>query len=215
MMKLYYHPLSTYSQKALIALHEKQLRFEPHIVNVLEESERIQYREIYPLGKIPLLILEDGHVIPESTIIVEYADMASEKGPRLIPNDPVSARQVRFFDRMLDFYLNDSVANLVFEGWKPEAERDAALVERCRERVGIMYDYLDKHLEGKTWLRDEHFSMADCAAAPPLFYAQQTAPFADRPNIGAYFERAQTRESYGKVLAEAAPYLEELQKSTA
>lgn len=214
-MKLYYHPLSTYSQKVVMALHEKQMPFEPHIVNMLEEAERKKYREIYPLGKIPLLILDDGHMIPESTIIVEYADMTSDKGPRLIPSDPQSARQVRFFDRMLDLYLNDSVANLIFEGWKPEAERDQALIDRCQERIGIMYDYLDKHLGGKTWLKEESFSMADCAAAPPLFYAQQTAPFADRPNISAYFERVQTRESYRKVIEEAAPYLAELNQQTA
>ena len=84
-MKLYYFPLSTYSQKVLIALHEKGAAFESEQVRLFDETERERYRKIYPLGRIPLLVLDDGHLIPESSIIVEYLDATLDGGPRLVP----------------------------------------------------------------------------------------------------------------------------------
>ncbi|MDH3768119.1 MAG: glutathione S-transferase family protein, partial [Gammaproteobacteria bacterium] len=129
-MKLYYLPVSTYSQKALIALHEKQLSFEPELVAMLDDDARAKYREIYPIGKVPLLILDNGHMIPESTIIVEYANGASDKGPDLIPGDADSRRQVRFRDRMMDFYINDPITMLFFESRKPEADQDQNLIDQ-------------------------------------------------------------------------------------
>ncbi len=211
-MKLYYFPLSTYSQKVLITCYEKSIEFTPELVFLFDEEQREAYRKIYPLGKIPFLVLDDGHWVPESSIIVEYLDTHFETGPKLIPADPELSRQVRFKDRMYDLYLNDPVTTLIFQGWKPEAERDQALIERSRRRIGVMYDFMEHNLESQTWTNGEEFTMGDCAAAPPLSYAQRVAPFEDRPNIVAYLKRLQERPSIRRVLDEAAPYLADLEE---
>jgi glutathione S-transferase len=209
-MKLYHHPLSTYSQKAVMALHEKSVEFTSEIVSLFDADAREAYRKIYPMGKIPVLVREDGWMIPESSIIVEYLDTHFDSGPRLIPEDKDLARQVRFKDRMFDLYLNESVANLIFQSWKEESERDQELIDRCNFRIGVMYDFMDKTLGGEKWAAGDEFTMADCAAAPCLFYAQEVAPFADRANITAYWERVSKRPSSVHVAEAAAPYLEKL-----
>ena len=211
-MKLYYHPLSTYAQKSLIAFYEKSIEFTPELVNLMDEAARDAYRKIYPLGKIPLLVLDDGQWIPESSIIVEYLDNHFSDGPKLIPDDPELSRQVRFKDRMYDLYLNESVAALIFESWKPESERNQELIERSKFRIGVMYDFMEQNLEKQTWTNGEAFTLGDCAAAPPLFYAQEKAPFDERPNIVAYWQRLRERPSIGRALDEAAPYLAKLQE---
>lgn len=213
-MKFYYFPLSTYSQKTLMALHEKEVDFEAKLVDLRDPGQRSEYRKIYPLGKIPLLVRDDDWLIPESTIIIEYIDTHFDSGPQLIPDDKDNARQVRFMDRMNDLYLNETITTLLFQGWKPEADRDQERTETARSRAGVMYDYLSKSLQGKDWLMGE-FSMADCAAAPALFYAQQVFPFDEHPNIAAYWERLKSRPSYRKVLSEAQPYLDKLKESVA
>ena len=214
-MKLYYFPLSTYSQKVLTALYEKEVEFESEQVRLFDQAERERYREIYPLGRIPLLVLDDGHLIPESSIIVEYLDTNLDGGPRLIPSAPDEARQTRFHDRMLDLYLNDSIASLLFQSWKPEEARDRELIERSRFRAGVMYDFLEHRLDGRTWLMGEDFTMADCAAGPALLYAGNLFPFAERPALAAYWERLHARPSYARVLEEADPYLRELRERAA
>ena len=211
-MKLYYFPLSTYSQKALIACYEKGIEFEPALVSLFDDAEREAYRKIYPLGKIPLLVLDDGHLVPESSIIVEYLDTHFDQGPNLIPDEPDASRQVRFKDRMYDLYLNESVAALIFESWKPESERNQELIDRSRFRIGVMYDFMEKNLDSQTWSHGEAFTLADCAAAPPLFYAQKMAPFDDRANITAYWQRLEKRASIRRVLDEAAPHLAMLEE---
>lgn len=213
-MKFYYFPLSTYSQKTLIALHEKEVDFEPIHIDLRDPAQREKYRKVYPLGKIPLLVREDDWLVPESTIIIEYIDTHFDAGQQLIPEDRDKARQVRFMDRMNDLYLNESITTLLFQSWKPEGNRDQERMDAARFRAGVMYDYLNKSLEGKDWLMGE-FSMADCAAAPPLLYAQQVFPFDAHANIVTYWERLKTRPSYRKVLTEAQPYLNKLQESAA
>ena len=208
-MKLYYFPLSTYSQKVLIALYEKEVDFTPQLVDLQSDAGRNEYRKIYPLGKVPLLVREDGWKIPESSIIIEYLDTHFDTGTRLLPTDAEDARQVRFRDRMLDLYLNDSVVTLWFESWKPAGEQDQAAIEKSRFRVGVMYEFMAKDLAQKEWIAGDSFSMADCAAAPVLVYAQQVAPFTEHTNIRQYWQRLSHRPSFQRVLKDAAPYLEQ------
>ncbi len=209
-MKLYYFPISTYSQKALIGFYEKEVTFERELVRVLDPDVRSLYEEVYPIGKIPLLVAEGDHMIPEASIIIEYLDQNYSAGPQLIPTDPTASRKVRFMDRMNDFYLNDPVVNLLFQGMKPEAEQNQELIAKSRKYLACSFAYMNDTLADNKWFFGDSFTLADCAAIPPLFYAQKVFPFTDFPNIRRYYEDAKQRASYQKVLNEALPILEEM-----
>jgi glutathione S-transferase len=209
-MKLYYFPVSTYSQKALLALHEKGIEFVPQYVNLMDKTEREQYREIYPIGKIPLLKPSEDYMVPESSIIIEYLQDHFPEGSRLIPKEMDAARRTRFVDRLCDLYLNNPTVELLFEGWKPQAEQDEEHIAKQKRLLDAQYSYMDKLLADNTWLMGEEFTLADCAAIPPLYYAQKLYPFTGYKNLAAYFARALERPSYQKVLAEARPILEQM-----
>lgn len=211
-MKFYYNPVSTYSQKVLIAFYETGIEFEAEVLNLFDPQAREEYRKIYPLGKIPLLVLDDGHPIPESSIIVEYLNSIS-KGAKLISDDSTEARKTRFLDRMYDLYLNNPIGTKFFELRKPQEEQSQQVLDDVDEKINIMYNNMENNLAGKTWNRGDMFTMADCACIPALFYAQQLAPFSDKPNIQAFWDRACERESVQKIQAEAKPYLEAMQDS--
>ena len=212
-MKLYYHPISTYSQKVLIALYEKGSVFEREIVQLMDPDARARYRKIYPLGKIPVLALDNDRLIPESTIIIEYLEGLD--GAPLISGDTDQQRQVRFKDRMLDLYLNENVAALLFQGMKPEADRDQERIDRANFQIEAMYSFMEEELGGQAFVAGSEFSMADCAAAPALFYAQKVASFDEHENICAYWDRLNTRPSIQKVQEEAAPAIAAFMEQTA
>jgi glutathione S-transferase len=204
-MKLYYNPLSTYSQKVLIAFNEKGLAYEPEIVNLMSPDGRAAYEKVNPICKVPFLKASGDWVVPESTTIIEYLEDKFPKTPRLIPAaGGDAARQVRFMDRMADLYFNDPIVELLFQklGFRAQDEERAA---RSRKYIGISYQHFDKRLKAQTWMCGDTFSMADCAAIPALFYAQVVSPFDGHVNVLAYWRRAQQRPSYAKVKAEFEP----------
>lgn len=205
-MKLYYNPLSTYSQKAMIAFYEKEVAFEPELVNLMSPEGKAAYAQIYPIGKIPLLKPSDDYMIPESTIIIEYLEGHHATGTRLIPDGVDAARQVRFMDRMADLYLNNPTITLLFErlGFRKHSEDEVAAASA---HLRSTFAHFDKRLANQDWLCGE-FSMADCAAIPALFYCQLVAPIADYPNLVRYYERARQRPSYARVMAEFVPIWE-------
>jgi len=204
-MKLFYNPISTYSQKVLIALYEKGIDFEAEIVNLMDPDARSQYRDVYPLGKIPCLQLEDGHIIPESSIIIEYLDPLAE--PTLIKGDADETRRIRFKDRMFDLYLNEAVVTLLFQAMKPEDEQDPERIEKAKFNIATMYRFMENEFSKQSYANGEEFLMSDCAAAPGLFYAEQYAPFGEHQNISAYWERLKSRPSIQRTQEEAAPIL--------
>lgn len=212
-MKLFYNPVSTYSQKALIAFLEKGIPFERAIVDFTSPASRAAFETVYPIGKVPFLQASDDWSVPESTSIIEFLEDRFPDTPRLIPADREAARQVRFHDRMSDFYVNDAVAELLFQkiGFRSADEDRAA---KARKHLGAAYAYLDNHLASREWLCGE-FSMADCATIPPLFYAAFVAPIDDRPNLMAYWKRAQQRPSYAAVMREFVPVWEAMMSRAA
>ena len=204
-MKLYCNPISTYSQKVLIALYEKGIDFETETVNIMDPDARADYREIYPMCKIPLLVLEDGHIVPESSTIIEYVDPMAE--PTLIKGDAETTRKIRFKDRMFDLYLNNPIVTLLFQGMKPEDQRDAEKIATAEFQVNTMYQFMQHEFGNQPFANGAEFLMSDCAAAPALFYAEQVMPFEQHENIVRYWNRLKARPAIQRVHAEAAPVL--------
>jgi glutathione S-transferase len=203
-MKLYYHPRSSYSQKALLALYEKDVPFTPVVVTPGDA----ELSKVTPIGKVPVLVLDDGWKIPESSIIIEYLDTHFASGPRLIPEDRDKARQTRFHDRIADLYVNNPMSELFFEGLKPERERDEKKISASHERLDTIFAGIDEHLaSGRTWIMGDSFTMADCSLVPSLGYCRMLHPFDRYRHLTAYANRAFERPSYARVQRELAPYL--------
>jgi len=212
-MKLYYNPISTYSQKVLLAFYEKGIEFEPNIVKLMDPEASAEYRKVYPMGKIPCLVLDDDHIIPESSIIIEYIDGMGE--PRLIEGDSEQTRKIRFKDRMFDLYLNDTTVTLLFQSMKPEDQKDQERIDTAKFRIDTMYSFMEHDFGQQPYANGEKFTMSDCAAAPPLFYAELLAPFAEYKNISAYWERLKERPSVQRTHEDARPIVEEFMAKNA
>ena len=206
-LTLYFHPLSSYCQKVLIALYENATPFEPLQIDLGDPASRAKLTAHWPIGKFP--VLTDGdHVVPESSIIIEYLD-AKYPGPtRFIPSDPDLARQTRLKDRFYDCHIDDQLGRIATLRLRPEGHRDPRGMVEARARIETALAMVEKDMADKTCAMGDTFTLADCAAAPALFYADMVAPFAaTHPNATAYLERLKARPSYARALAEAAPYL--------
>src|SRR5262245_14540485 len=210
-MKLYYNPLSTYSQKVMIAFNEKGIAYTPEFVDLTSPDARAAFGNVSPLGKVPFLKPSEDWQVPESTSIIEYLEDKFPDKPRLIPQGGGdAARQVRFMDRMSDLYYNEPVVELFFQhiGFRGKDEERA---NRVRQLVEVSHSHCDKRLASQPWMCGATFSMADCAAIPAMHYAQVVAPFTRYPNVVAYWQRARERSSYRKVRAEFEPIWEGMQ----
>jgi glutathione S-transferase len=207
-MKLYFNPMSSYSQKVLVAFGEKGVPFSPEVVNVMDPAGRAEYLKLNPFGKIPVLVLDNGQLVRESTIIIEYLeDHFPTSGTRLIPADKERAREARLQDRFFDHYVNDPMQKVFFDGMKPEAERDPRGVAAARKTLDAAYAIADEYLANKTWLLGDEFTIGDCAAAPALGYARMVHPLDQHRNLAAYVGRLSERPSFARVLADVAPIL--------
>jgi glutathione S-transferase len=208
-LTLHYHPLSSYCQKVLIALYENDTPFTPMLVNLGEAASRDAFLKIWPIGKFPVL-MDDDWSIPESSIIIEYLDLKYPGKTRFVPADPDAARQMRLRDRFFDFYISDTMTKIVTDRLRPEGRHDPYGVHEARERLNTALVMLDQTMAGKTWAYGEAFSMADCAAAPALFYVRRVVPSFETvyPNAAAYFGRLMKRPSFARCVREAEPYLD-------
>jgi glutathione S-transferase len=130
----------------------------------------------------------------------------------LIPDDPDLARQVRMRDRFFDFYVNDTMVKIFFDGFRPEGQKDPYGVQQAKDRLDIAFAMIDQDLAKKTWATGDLFSMADCVAAPALGYCRMVYPFSKYKNVDAYMNRLAERASFQRVLQEAAPYLAAFKK---
>jgi glutathione S-transferase len=209
-MKLYYSPLSSYSQKTLTAFYEKNVPVTLEMVDLTTAEGRAAYKEVYPLGKVPFLVLDDGWPIPESSTIIEYLDTHFATGNRLIPEDKDLARRTRLFDRYFDLYVNDGFQKIFFDARRPDGQKDAMGVARARETLDVVYKFYDGHFAKNTWAVGDTFTMADCAAAPALMGARMVHPFDKHPQLTAYFGRLTERPSFARVVEEVKPHFAKL-----
>lgn len=204
-LTLHMHPLSSYCHKVLIALYELDAPFEAAFLNLGDEAQRTAFLDLWPVGKMP--VLEDkaaGLALPESSIIIEYANGLF--GGDLIPKDPAAALDVRLQDRFFDQYVHTPMGVFTWDLLRPAERRDPYGVEQARNMLLTAYDMIDRRMADRAWAAGDAFSMADCAAAPALFYAEGRVPFGDRPHLRAYLERLKARPSYARALKEAEPY---------
>jgi len=208
-LKLYLHPLSSFCQKVLIALYENDTPFEPQMVDLMSEEGRAEYLKLWPIGKMPVLRDEArNRMIPETTIIIEYVQRFYPGRIAFVPDDVEQALQVRLRDRFFDLYINDPMQKIVGDKLRPSGQSDPAGVAQAKSLLEVSYGLMDKEMAGKTWACGEAFSLADCAAAPALFYAEKVLPFRDRhEHVAAYFDRLLQRPSYARALREAEPYM--------
>ena len=207
-LTLHFHPLSSFCHKVLIALHENGTPFTPNIVNLQNEAERAALCKLWPIGKFP--VLEDharDWSVSESSIIIEYLDQHYPGKTRLVPEDADRARQMRFRDRFFDLYIHLPMQKIVGDRLRPADKKDPYGVEEARAQMRVALGMVEQAMAAKTWANGEAFTMADCAAAPALFYAGKVMPFAaTHPNAAAYLRRLVERPSYARALKEAEPY---------
>jgi glutathione S-transferase len=207
-LKLYFHPLSSFCQKALVALYENDTPFEPRIVDLGDEASSAEFKRIWPIGKFPVLRDEaKDRTVPESSIIIEYLGQHYPGRTQLMPADADLARQTRFRDRFYDLYVHEPMQKVVGDRLRPAASKDPYGVEQAKVRLQTAYGMVDREMTTKSWAMGDAFSMADCAAAPSLFYANLVMPFGDtHKNVARYFGRLMERPSFARAVREAQPY---------
>ena len=209
-LRLYFHPLSSFCQKALIALYENDTPFEPHIVDLAAETSRAEFRKIWPIGKFPVL-RDDAkdRTIPESSMIIEYLTQHHPGRTELVPSDPDLALQTRMGDRFYDLYVSVPVQKIVTDRLRPAGRNDPHGVEEAKALLQTACGLVEEKMAARTWAMGDSFTMADCAAAPALFYANLVMPFGDTyQNAARYLGRLLERPSFARAVEEARPYLE-------
>jgi len=207
-LTLYSHPLASFCQKALIGLYELDVPFTQRVIDLGNARERAELVKLWPLAKFPVLADDARAVaIPESSSLLEYAEQHYARTPRLFPAEPELSREVRLRDRFYDFYVNTPMGKIVTDKLRPEGKHDPYGVEEARAQLETAYGIADAWAGESTWAAGESFTLADCAAAPALFYANKIAPFGERRHLAAYYARLCERPSVARVFEEAKPYL--------
>jgi glutathione S-transferase len=207
-LTLYYHPLASFCWKALIALYEADLPFEPRLVNLGDPADRAAFEAVWPLAKFPVLRDETrGKTIPESSIIIDYLARTEPSATSLVPSDPDLAMQTRLIDRLIDGYIHAPFQQVVAERMRPDGQHDPFGVEQARSQIRSGYKLIAPMIAGP-WAMGEAFTLADCAALPALFYADYAVALADWPELAAYLSRLKERPSVVRVLAEAEPFFQ-------
>lgn len=199
------HPFSSYTQKVLIALWADETPFEYRMLDQEHPENFEELKRHSPYGLFPLII-DDGRPVFESTTIIEHLQ-AHHPGPnRWIP-DGEDGRRARFLDRFFDLYVMGNMQAPVADKLRPEGTQDAFGVQRARERLHTAYDWLEANLDEGPWAIGKQFSLADCAAAPSLFYAdwvEEIGP--DRPRLRAYRARLLEHPIVARAVDEGRPY---------
>ncbi|MGO4706454.1 glutathione S-transferase family protein [Microvirga sp. 2MCAF38] len=207
-LELHFHPLSSFCHKVLIALYENETPFEPVIVDLTDADSRAAFEAIWPIRRFPVLRDRSaGRTIPETSIIIEYLDRHHSGAVRFIPRNDDEALRTRHWDRFYDLYVNVPMQKIVTDRIRPEGHSDPHGVAQARALLDTALGIVDAEMAGGSWAAGENFGMADCAAAPALFYADKLNPLAKAyPNAALYLARLMERPSFARVLAEAQPY---------
>jgi glutathione S-transferase len=205
-LQLYFHPFSSYCQKALIALYENDIPFEPQILDGPDSPAARQLALLWPMKRFPLLV-DGAATIIEASCIIEYLGLQRPGPVTLIPADARAALEVRMMDRFFDNYISTPVQTIVFNALRPEADRDPYGAAQAHDMLETAYGWLDKVMAEREWAAGGAFSLADCGAAPFLFYADWTHRIGDAyPAVQAYRRRLLLRPSFARAVDDARPY---------
>jgi glutathione S-transferase len=209
-LTLYYHPLASFCHKVLLALYEKGTAFEPHLVDLGDPTSNAEFLALWPVGKIPVLHDEArGQTIPETSIIIEYLDRHYPGPARLIPDAPDAALEARLWDRFFDHYVSVPMQKIVTDRLRPDGQADLLGVADARNTLATAYGMIERRMAARQWAGGDAFGIADCSAAPALFYAGIVQPFGEtHPGVASYFDRLADRPSFLRVLREARPYFD-------
>ena len=199
------HPFSSYTQKVLIALHADGTEFEYRQLDVVDPTPFMaELKSYWPFGKFPVL-LDDGQPIIESTVIIEHLQAHHSGRNTWIPESDLG-RHVRFLDRFFDLYVMTPMQRIVAEHFRPEGSQDPYGVDQARATLNTAYDWIEDEL-GEPWASGEDFTLADCSAAPSLFYADWVEPIGDgRPRLSAYRARLLAHPAVSRCVEEGRPY---------
>ena len=203
-LKLYAHPFSSYCQKVLIALYENEIPFEFRILG--DEPANAELASLWPIKRFPLLV-DGGQTVVEASIIIEHLGLFHPGPVKLVPEDARAALDVRMMDRFFDNYVMTPMQKIVFDRIRAETDRDPHGVADARRMLETSYAWLDYAMAEHEWAAGQAFSMADCAAAPSLLYADWAHPISiEHANVHAYRKRLLARPSFARAVDEARPY---------
>lgn len=202
--RLYAHPFSSYCQKVLVALYENATPFDYR--NLEDPGAGEELAALWPMKRFPVLV-EGGRTILEASCIIEHLQLHHPGPTTLIPTDPEAALEVRMLDRFFDNYVSTPQQAVVFDHLRPADARDPYGVDRARAMLDTAYAWLDTRMATRAWAVGNGFSLADCGAAPFLFYAHWTHPIDDGfAHVHAYLQRLMQRPSFQRAVDEARPY---------
>lgn len=205
-LALFAHPLSSYCQKVLTALYENGTPFTYRQLSFDDSETGAEFAALWPIQRMPLLRDNDASIM-ESSVIIEHLDLHHGGKTRLIPADAKAALEVRFLDRVFDCYVMTPMQKIVFNAMRAEDKRDAQGVEEARALMEKTYAWLEEKLTGRAWAAGNDFTLADCAAAPSLFYADWVHEMGDRyPTLKAYRKKLLARPSFARAVDEARPF---------
>ena len=207
-LTLYIHPLASFCHKVLIALYETGQPFESRIIDLGDPGSAAALLEKWPVGKIPVLHdAERGWTVPETTIIIEYLQQHYPNAVKLLPEETDVLLETRLWDRFFDLYVSVPMQKIVTDRIRPEGGGDPVGVADARAALATAYAMIEQRMTARQWAMGEDFTLADCAAAPALFFAGIVQPFeAGQTALRDYFERLVARTSVGRAIAEAQPY---------
>jgi glutathione S-transferase len=205
-LALYGHLFSSYTQKVLIALLENGTPFEFRSIGPDTPAHSAEWLRRWPLRKFPLLVDGDRNVV-ETSIIIEYLQLAHPGPVRLLPADPMAALDVRFLDRFFDLHVMNPMQHAVGSALTGDPVKREEGRAQAAEKLELAYAWLEAHLTGKTWAAGADFTLADCAAAPSLFYADWTHRISEAfPVLRTYRARLLARPSFARAVDDARPY---------
>jgi glutathione S-transferase len=201
-------PLASFCHKALVAFYENGIPFAAVVVDLADETSRAAFQAVWPMAKMPVLRDDArGRTVAESTIIIEYLDAYYPGTTRFLPAHPDGAWQTRMWDRFYDHYVQEPMQKIVTDRLRPAGKNDTYGVEQAKGQLQQAYAVLEPEMAAKTWMMGDDFTLADCAAAPALFYANTVVPFGEKHRtLAAYLGRLMARPSFARVLEEAEPY---------